>query len=360
MRIDEELIDAVVIGGCFLGGGGGGDPTAGRRMGRLALEIGLPRLISLDELPDDAVIVTVSAVGAPAAVDQFCTPMNYVHALELLRKDLGRVDGLITSENGGLASTNGWFQSAVTGIPVVDAPCNGRAHPTGMMGAIGLHKEAGYVSRQAAAGGNPDLGMYTEIITGAVISEASRLVRQAAVSAGGMVAVARNPVTVSYVRTHAAPGALSQAIDVGRHMLSTIDKNTSDTAKVAADFLGGQVATEGIVESIDLETRNGFDLGTVFIRADGDLFELSFWNEYMTLDSGGKRLATFPDLIATVELETGFPLPTAAIAKGKRVAVVTVPKSRLILGAGMKDSKLMEEAEQIVDRPMLDYFLNGG
>ena len=360
MRIDEELIDAVVIGGCFLGGGGGGDPAAGRRMGRLALDVGLPRFISLDEMPDDAVIVTVSAVGAPAAVDQFCTPMNYVHALELLRKDLGRVDGLITSENGGLASTNGWFQSAVTGIPVVDAPCNGRAHPTGMMGAIGLHQEDGYVSRQAAAGGNPDLGLYTEIITAAGIAEASRLLRQAAVSAGGMVAVARNPVTAKYVRTHAAPGALSQAIELGHVILSKQKSNALETAKAAADFMDGQVAVEGIVERIDLETRNGFDVGVVLIRSGGDLFEMSFWNEYMTLDSGGKRLATFPDLMATVDLDTDFLFRQQPLQRGNRVAVVTVPKSRLILGAGMKDSKLIEEAERIVERPMLDYFLSGG
>ena len=356
MRIDEETIDAVVIGGSFLGGGGGGDPAAGKRMGRLAQEVGLPRVISLDELPEEGVIVTVSAVGAPAAVDQFCTPMNYVRALELLRNDLGRVDGLITSENGGLASTNGWFQSAVTGIPVVDAPCNGRAHPTGMMGAIGLHQEVGYVSRQAAAGGDPDRGLYTEIVTGAGIAEASRLLRQAAVSAGGMVAVARNPVTVSYARTHAAGGALSQAIELGRVMLRKHETNVSETAKAAADFLGGQVAVEGVVEGIDLQTRNGFDLGLVLIRSGSDLFEMSFWNEYMTLDVGAERLATFPDLIATVDLDTGFPLPTAAIVKGARVTVVTVPKSRLILGAGMKDPKLMEEAERIVERPMVDYF----
>ena len=144
----------------------------------LALDAGLPKLASLEELPEDAVLVTVSAVGAPAAAGQFCTPMHYVRAVELLKERGLRVDGLITSENGGLASVNGWFQSAVLGIPVVDAPCNGRAHPMGTMGSIGLHAKLDYVSRQAAAGGNPETGKYVELAVAGSIVEASRLIRQ--------------------------------------------------------------------------------------------------------------------------------------------------------------------------------------
>jgi hypothetical protein len=354
-RIDKDLVEAAVMGGCLLGGGGGGSMEEGRRIGRLAVETGLPRIVTPEELPPDAVVVTVSAVGAPAAPDQFCTPMHYVRAVRLLSEGGLKIGGLITSENGGHASVNGWFQSAVLDIPVVDAPCNGRAHPMGTMGSIGLHRLEGYVSRQTAAGGNPDTGRYTEFTVAAGIVEASRLVRQSAISAGGMVAVARNPVSPAYIKENAAPGALSQAINLGRKMLETSAKSPGAAAQAAADHLGGEVIAEGVVEEAALETKGGFDVGKIRVSDGTRMYELPFWNEYMALDLGGERLATFPDLIATVDLETGNPLPTASVRKGCRVAVLRIPKEKLILGAGMRDPALLGEIEKILDIKILKY-----
>ena len=354
-RLDIDSVEAAVLGGCLLGGGGGGAMEEGRKLGRLAVETGLPRLASLDEIPGNAVILTVSAVGAPAAAEQFCTPMDYVRAVRILTDGGLSVAGLITSENGGLASVNGWFQSAVLGIPVVDAPCNGRAHPLGTMGAIGLHRVAGYLSRQAAAGGNPDTGKYTEISVTAGIVEASRLVRQAAISAGGMVAVARNPVSRTYAAENAAPGALSRAIELGRVMRAASERSPGGVADAAADFLGGEVVAEGVIESVDLETKGGFDVGRVTVAAKSGRFDLPFWNEYMALDRDGERLATFPDLIATVDAGSGNPLPTAAVRQGRTVAILRVSREKLILGAGMRDPELLREIEKILEIGILKH-----
>ncbi len=353
--ITADMIEAASLGGCLLGGGGGGSMEKGMAIGRLALEVGLPRLASIDEMPAGATIVTASAVGAPAAERQFCKPMHYVRAVELLRAGGVAIDGLVTSENGGLATLNGWFQSAVLGIPVVDAPCNGRAHPTGTMGSMGLHRLDGYVSRQAAAGGNPDAGAYTEIAVSAALAEAARLVRQAAVSAGGMVAVARNPVTAAYAREHAAVGAIGRAIEVGKRMLAARQKGAVGVAAAAAGFLGGEVVAEGEVEEVSLETRGGFDVGRLAVRSGGTDLELTFWNEYMTLERRGERLATFPDLIATVDASNGRPLPTAEVRRGLPVAVVTVPAAKLILGAGMRDPALFRDAEEAVGLSIIRY-----
>ncbi len=354
-RIEKDDVEAAVVGGCLLGGGGGGDPEKGRKIGALAVEAGSPRLASIDELPGDAVVVTVSAVGAPAAAGQYCTPMHYVRAVEILRAGGVRVDGLVSSENGGLASVNGWFQAAVLGVPVVDAPCNGRAHPMGTMGSIGLHLKPDYVSRQAAAGGSPDAGKYVELSVAAGIAEASRLVRQAAVSADGLVAVARNPVPASYAKDHAAPGALGQAISLGRTMIEASANRPAAAAVAAAAFLGGDVAAEGRVSGVLLETKGGFDVGKVTVDAGRREYSMTFWNEYMTLERDGERLATFPDLIATVDLATGMAVPTAGIREGMEIAVVRAGKDRLRLGAGMRDPGLFVEAERILGLPIVRY-----
>lgn len=126
MKIDEDIVRYATLGGALLGGGGGGSMEEGRRLGELALKQGNPFIVSVDHMPGDASIVTVSAVGAPAAGDIHVTPMDYVKAVEVLIHNGVSVDGLITCENGGLATLNGWYQSAVLGIPVIDAPCNGR------------------------------------------------------------------------------------------------------------------------------------------------------------------------------------------------------------------------------------------
>ena len=67
MELSLRAVEAAAWGGAFLGGGGGGWPANGLSSGRLALEVGSPRLVPLGELPADALVVTVSMVGAPAA-----------------------------------------------------------------------------------------------------------------------------------------------------------------------------------------------------------------------------------------------------------------------------------------------------
>ena len=359
LRLDKEMVEAAVLGGAVLGGGGGGAMADGRRNALLAVEMGEPELVTVEELPSDAVLVTASAVGAPAAKTAKDLPVYYVRAVEILARET-RVDGLITNECGGLAAVNGWLQAAMLGIPVVDAPCNGRAHPTGVMGSMGLHRVPGYVSRQAAVGGDPAAGTYVEMVVRGNLERAAALVRQASVQAGGMVAVARNPVTVSYARDNAAVGAIRQVLEVGRTMLEVRGRGPVAMVEAACGVLGGKVLATGRVTDVRLETSGGFDVGRVVVQSsEGSALELDFWNEYATCErlgeQLGERLATFPDLIATFDLSSGLPLSSAEIAAGHEVAVVHVPRQRLILGAGMRDPELMRAVERAVGKDIVKY-----
>jgi hypothetical protein len=71
--------------------------------------------------------------------------------------------------------------------------------------------------------------------------------------------------------------------------------------------------------------------------------------------SGAIRVATFPDLMATFDLATGAPLTTAQARVGLEVAVVRVPRGKLILGAGMRYPALMRAVEETVGREVLRY-----
>jgi DUF917 family protein len=251
---------------------------------------------------------------------------------------------------GGFASVNGLLQSAVTGLPLVDAACNGRAHPTGPMGSIGLaHDEE---TLQAGVGGAPGTDRRHELLVRAQLGTAATTIRRTAEAAGGLVAVARNPVTCEYAATHAAVAVYEQAEAVGAAVRTAPDGVTA--AETVAEELDGDVVVTGTVESRRLETEGGFDVGTVTIGGH----ELTFWNEYMTLERDGGRLATFPDLITTLDAASGRPVTTAGIEEGQRVSVVTAPAGSLALGAGMADAALFEPVEAAVDRAVISYTFN--
>ncbi|RFU70670.1 DUF917 family protein [Peribacillus saganii] len=348
IKLDEKSVEYAVYGGAVLGGGGGGWIEDGLQIGRLAFEIGQPELLTVDELQDEDLLVTVSLVGAPAAKDKFVKPIHYAKALEILSEKIGKpIQGIITNENGAGTTVNGWFQSAVTGIPIIDIPCNGRAHPTGSMGSMNLSEQSDYVSHQAAVGGKG--ANYMELSISGSLDKASTIIRKASIEAGGLLAVARNPVTVAYAKANGAAGAIQQAIEVGEALLSHKGEAAIDAA---VKRLGGKVVVEGTVTDFILETTGGFDVGTVTIN---DSYDMTFWNEYMTIEKDGERYGTFPDLIMTLDAKTAKPIVSAAIEKGQQIAVIAVPKENLILSSTMRNEKLMKPVEEIIKKSIIPY-----
>ena len=346
----NDWVHDAVMGGTLLGGGGGGSPQEGLETGLLALEYGDPVIQPLGAFDDDDLIVTVSAVGAPAATDRRVKPADYVRAFELVRDRLhadgDTVAGIMTNEMGGAATVNGMIQSAVTGVPLLDVACNGRAHPTGPMGSIGLG--ADHHTIQAGVGGDPATDDHLEVVFTGALSTAATTIRQAADDAGGLVAVARNPVSVAYAREHAATGVYDQAVELGR-LLRTSEGRAA--AEAVADHLEGSVQTVDTVEEVSLRTEGGFDVGAVSVGE----YDLTFWNEWMTLDRGTDRLATFPDLIALLDATSGEPITTAAVEAGQLVAVVTAPADSIRLGAGMHDPDLFDPIETVLEVSIIDH-----
>jgi len=284
MELTLRSVETAAWGGAFLGGGGGGWPIDGLANGMQALEAGTPRLVPLGDLRSDDIVVTVSMVGAPAAPDRFLRPEDYVEAVRALNERLGgRIAALISSENGGTASLNGWYQSAVTGIPVADAACDGRAHPTGVMGSMGLDLDEGYTSVQCAVGGNPATARRVRMLVEGDLGVCDRVIRESSVAAGGLVAVARNPVKVSHVAENGAPGAITQAMALGEILLWNRPGGGEVVARALAEEMGGRILARGPVRGHALRTVGGYDVGELRV---GDV-QLTFWNEYMTAERGG-------------------------------------------------------------------------
>lgn len=352
IKLDKDILKYALIGGSILGGGGGGSREMGELAGRVALEYGDIELVDIESIEDDTIIVTASAVGAPAAKDKFMKPKDYVKTIEILEESMGiKVGGIITNENGGAATINGWIQASVLNIPLIDAPCNGRAHPTGTMGSMGLNNIDKFISYQAFSGGNPELNNKVEGFIKGDIFKASKMVRQAAVEAGGLVGVARNPIEAKYVKENGAINGISHAIDLGRKFYEGIELSPEKAINNVVEFLNGEILVEGKISEFELITEGGFDVGKVII----DDTELTFWNEYMTLEKEDKRLYTFPDLIMSFDKDTGLPITTAEINEGSNIVVIATKKDNIKLGSAMHDKELLKEVEPIINKDIVKY-----
>lgn len=323
-----------VVGGLILGGGGGGHADLGLDLAEAALAAGDVMLAGVDELPQDAVVAICAGVGAPGAPEghvskaDFTTSLQHLDA-ELQRRGQGPIVAVATNENGAMGTVNGWLQAATTGLPVLDCPCNGRAHPTALMGSLGLHRDPDYVAIAGYAGGNE--AHYTEGVVVGSLATASQGIRALSVVAGGLVAVARNPVPLAFLAERGAPGGVTQAIEVGR-------AHEQGGVQAVADLLGGRILASGPVTGFGIEQVSGFDVGALSV---GDV-DLTFVNEYMGAVQAGEQVGSFPDLVMTFDAATGEPVVSADLADGRGITVLWAPRSSLLLSATMDMPELME------------------
>lgn len=352
IRLTKEILDDALTGGTILGGGGGGDAKKGRKYAEIAVQYTDLRLVPIEAVADDDILLTASLVGAPKAEKQFMTGKDLARTVEILKDNCDfRIGGIITNEQGGEATVNGWLQAAILGLPVVDAPCNGRAHPTGVMGSMNLHRVKDYKTVQACVGGNPETGDHVECFFEGSIEHTSKLVRMASIEAGGLVAVARNPVTAAYARENCALGGVSMAIETGRAFRCGLEISVEEAVNRVCGFLGGRVLAKGRVEKFSIETTGGFDVG--YASVDG--CELTFWNEYATAEKGGERLATFPDLIMTINALTGEPVTTAMMEEALEVYVIAADKKNLKLSPTMYAPELLQATEEVIGKKLVEY-----
>lgn len=349
-RINEENGLNALYGGWFLGGGGGGSIEGGKDMLKTALAYGGFDVCSVDELEDDDLVLTGSLVGSPSAGKVGITGEHCARCYEIYKLNTGiEPKALISNESGAQSITNGWIAAAVNKLPVVDAACNGRAHPTGTMGAMGLDTLNGYRSVQSAVGGNGE--HYLEMCVSGTIESTSQLVRNASIETKGFISVLRNPATAAYIKQNSAVGTLSMCIDIGA-IVRKFENKPDDMVAALKDKLDMRLLTRGKVSSFKLECKGGFDVGSFMVN---NSHEVTYWNEYMTAEADGKRIATFPDLIMLLDGATGLPVCSAAVKDDMDVMLVNVPKAKLLLGKAMFLRHLFLPCESAVEKPLVKY-----
>jgi len=359
--LTEKDVEPAVKGGSVYAAGGGGWADHGRMLGYAAVSVGKPELVDIEELKPKDWVATAAAIGAPASITPWeMQGRDYIKAVELLQQALGeKIAGLIIGQNGKSSTLNGWLPSAVLGTKVVDAVGDMRAHPTGDMGSIGM---AGSPKEmiQTAVGGNRADNRYIELVVRGATGKISPVLRTAADQSGGFIASARNPLRAKYVRENAALGGITLALQLGEAIIAAEKQGGSAVIDAIVKTTGGTILAKGSVAKKDLVyTSQAFDIGT-FVIGDGDkAITIHTMNEYMAIDdAGGRRLATFPDIISTLDA-SGTPLSAGQLREGMYVFVLHVPKKVIPLSSGVLDAAVYPPVEQALGIDIARYALDG-
>lgn len=318
-------LDAIAIGGAFLGTGGGGDPYIGKLMARAAMGGGAVRVVDADEVPDDALCVPVCMMGAPTVmVEKLPGGDEAITALRALETYLGRkADYLICIEAGGLNSTIPFAVAAAAGLPLIDGDGMGRAFPELQMVSMTIHGIAASPMVLADDKGNSSVlntvsNLWTE-----------RLARAQTIEMGGASLVALYPMSGAEVKRGLLRGTLGLIRELGQTITDERAANRHPGDALVARCGGVDLCTGRVID-IDRATTGGFARGRARLRGfEGDQgrdFILSFQNEFLCLeDDKGRPMALTPDLICALDADGGLPVTTESLRFGLALRLIGLP-----------------------------------
>lgn len=322
--LTEESIDKIAVGAAVLGTGGGGDPYVGKLMAKAAIKkYGPVKLITLDELEDDALVVPISGMGSPTVtIEKLPSETEFITPIEKIEEVLNKkVDVIIPIEIGGINSLVPIAVAATKGIPVLDADAMGRAFPEAQMVTFYLEGYDPSPVTIADCKGNCVVLYPSDEIS------YERLARAMAVEMGGHCAVCDYSLLGHEVKKAAIKDTLTLAEEIGEYLIEN-KSNAQIGVDKMLNKLDGYKLFEGKIVDIKRELKGGFTRGHACFAGINNYageYSILFQNEHLIAKQGDKPLCITPDLISVLDLETGLPITTERMKYGSRVMVVAFP-----------------------------------
>ncbi|MDR3475493.1 MAG: DUF917 domain-containing protein [Devosia sp.] len=318
-------LEDIATGGAILGTGGGGDPYVGKLMAQQAIKkYGPVKLVDIEEMPDDALIVPVCMMGAPTVMtEKLPQGDELMTAFRALEQLLGKkIDAVLCGEAGGVNSTVPFIVAAASGLPLIDGDGMGRAYPELQMVTFTMHGVSATPMVLCDDKGN---SLVLDTVSNAWTE---RLARAATVEMGGSALLAFYSMTGAVAKKAVVRGTLSLCDRLGRTLRETKAAHGEPVAAIA-EALGAQTIFHGRVRDIERRTVGGFARGTAqFEGAEewaGHTFKLEFQNEFLMAERDGKILVTTPDLIAVLDAESGAPVTADSLRYGLRLKALAFP-----------------------------------
>ena len=128
VTIKHTDIAELCAGSVFLATGGGGDPYVSQILVEQSLKkYGAVDLVSLDDVPDDALVVAIGEVGAPTVSrEQLPNGTECLDVIDRFEDWVGRkITHLVSFEVGGANSVIPLITAAAKKIPLIDGDGRG-------------------------------------------------------------------------------------------------------------------------------------------------------------------------------------------------------------------------------------------
>lgn len=321
--INRDDLGALALGCAFLGSGGGGNPAYDQLIAEHALEkYGAVELISLDELSDDALVVPMAFMGAPLiAMEKLSSGREFEAIIKNLSKR-GKKIVLMPAEIGGANGLCSIAVAAKLGLPVLDADSLGRAFPELQMSSCNLF------------GISPSPAYFADSLGNLVVIEAEnphaleRIGRHVSISMGSSCAIAIYLMEGRQARGALIADTISQALLIGQMILKS-RKDGVDPTLALLEMTKGVCLIQGVITEVKQEIKEGFLQGSVRITSDQKEIEVAYQNEFLIAKDQEGVLATTPDILAVIEMESGTPITSDGLRYGLRVALLAIPSPQI-------------------------------
>lgn len=321
-RITLTDMTDLATGAAILGTGGGGDPYRGRLVAEQAIKSHGPvRVIQPDELDDDGLVVPLWNIGAPViGMERIEKGDEGVRALRALEDFLGKKAVAIAPvEVGGSNSTMPVRAAALTGLPLVDCDGMGRAFPEVQMITPTLFDIPATPATLVDAAGNCIVLQTTNNL------QTERIARAVCVQMGGRAAMAGYPMTGRQIREAMIPGTLSLAVKIGRSLREARARH-DDPIQAILDVAGGFRLFSGKIVDVYRRIAQGWARGHFDVQGADETVRVDFQNEFLIARTlSGRLLCSVPDLIMSVDSQTGEPVTTESLHYGFRVTLLGIP-----------------------------------
>jgi DUF917 family protein len=335
MLSKTDLSD-LCLGATVLGTGGGGSPELGQLILSQLLERGKEvKLISVEEVPDDEIVIHPAMVGS-IAPSKKKGPGLEEYAARILSEEGPLLSGLrvleevlpqkvyatVPVELGGYNTAVAAILAALAGLPFVDGDTIGRAKPELMMQTYTVLKIPITPMVLTDMRGNSVL-----VRRVASFKDAESIARGLAVIGGGTTAV-RCPVRGDVLKKALLPGGVSKAIEIGKSLRES-ESYGRDPVSSVIQASQGEELFRGEVSRFEWEDRDGFLWGTTTIRGEerDAGHELKIWvkNENLLSWLDAKPYVVTPDLLCILDAQTGRPLTNSNLKEGMKVVVFGIP-----------------------------------
>jgi hypothetical protein len=324
-------IEDLLAGAKILGVGGGGEIESARPLiEEVYAEKKQFRLMDIEEIPDDEIVMIVGIVGGGVS-EEARKKVSKLPRIEkkpefaaekALAEYLGKEPyAFFPSEIGPFNTVIPMYVAAMMDTCCVDCDAGGgRAKPEISLSTTNVVGLNAFPLAIVTPFGE------TMIVENVVDdARAEDICRYMAVASGGTCGVARCATTGRDIRNAVVPNSISATIEVGRSIRQARERGESPV-RALIKTCDGYLLFHGNVKSFEREEEAGFMWGNISISGNEgfrkEVLKIWFKNEYMITWLNERPYVTCPDTICVVDAKTGEGLSVWGQEFGKNREVV--------------------------------------